>query len=253
MGAAVAKSLVDRTRFWQVPTGFDATMAWIRAHPPQHLQVDGSTSGSGPSYRMAGVGYSERDRPGMQNLELVIGAATLPGGGTVIRADGMAIWLDPRPLPDERRGKRLAVTVAGGCPRSDTGASDVRPGASNSKDLSERLLPAASPTGALICDYSGMNGHPAGGLLRAAHLAAGAAHRLTRAVGRLSLAHPVGEVFNCPFGDGTASVLAFSFAGRADVDLWLDRNGCAFVANGIITTRAGDLAAAVRSAERAAG
>jgi hypothetical protein len=118
--------------------------------------------------------------------------------------------------------------------------------------LGSRLLPAAAPTAALICDYSGMNTHPARHLLRARRLDIHGAQRLATAVGGLALGHPVGEVMHCPFADGTGTVLAFSYDGRPDVDLWLDRNGCAYVSNGRIMTRAGTLAAAVTSAERAA-
>lgn len=238
LGMAAARSLVDRSRYWHVPAGVDATMAWIRAHRPRGLRLAGTTSGSGPSYFMLGVGYSEPDRPGMQDLELAIGVATLPGGGSAIRADGMAIWLDPRPLPDSRTGKRLRVTVRTGCPRSDADVVDVRQATGdNSPDLEARLLPAAEPTAALRCDYSGLNGRPAHHLLRSRLLGPAAAGKLARSVSAVSLAHPVGEIFHCPFGDGRATVEALSYPGRPDVDLWQDGSGCAFITNGRIMAR----------------
>ena len=257
LGGSWATSSVDRVRFWRVSTGLDSTMAWIRAHPPRRLTLAGSSSGGGPAsrgspaYRTAGVGYSEPDRPGMQDLLLVISVATLPSGGSAIRTDGMASWLDPQPIRDERPGKRLRVTVAGGCPGTDRSAVDVQvPPAQDRRELAARLLPAARPVSALVCDYSGMNGHPVSGLLRSRHLDATAAARLARIVAGLPLSHPDGTVMHCPMDDGTATILAFAYKARPDVDLWLDRNGCAAVTNGLILARAGDLGQAVSSAER---
>jgi hypothetical protein len=186
---------------------------------------------------MEGLGYSEPDRPGLQDLAVAIGVASLPAGGTEIRADGMAVWLDPKPLRDTRTGKRLRVTVAGGCPGNDIGAVDVRRADGADHDLGTRLLPAASPTLALICDYSGSYDDPARHLVRIRRLDATAAGRLARSVGRLPLGHPVDEVMHCPYSDGMATVIAISYRGRPDVDLWQDRNGCAFITNGAIVAR----------------
>lgn len=253
MGMSAASSLIDETRYWRVATGLDATITWLRAHPPRGLTSAGTTAGSAPSYRMAGLGYTEPNRPGMQDLELAIGAVTLPGGGAVIRADGMAIWLEPRPLADTRTGSRMRVTVTGGCPGNDAGAEDVTaPLGDDQRDLDKRLLPAAAPLSALICDYSGMNGHHRFALLRGPRLDAAAARRLARSIAQLPLGHPVDEAMHCPMSDGSATVLAFSYDGRPDVDLWLDRNGCAYLSNGAILTRAGDIADDVTVAEHAA-
>lgn len=258
LGMAAAASLVDQTRFWRVSTDLASTIAWFRAHPPHGLTAAGSSSGGGPAYRgqpayqMVGVGYSERDRPGMQELGLAIGVATLPGGGSAIRADGMAIWLDPRPLRDTRAGTRLRVTVDAGCPTRDAGYVGVRPTAGgDGQDLDSRLLPAAAPTAALACDYAGMNGRHEHQLLRTHILDASAAHKLAKAVAGLALGHPVGEIMHCPFADGTATVLAFSYDGRDDVDLWVERNGCAVVSNGRIMTRVGNLGTTLTAAEKA--
>jgi len=253
LGMAAATSLVDRTHFWRLPMGIDATMAWIRAHPPRGLKPAGSSSGAGPTYQLLGVAYSEPDRLGMEDLELAIGVATLAGGGSAIRADGMAIWLDPRPLRDTSTGRRVRVTIAGGCPARDTGDVGVRLVAGEERpDLDARLLPAVTPTAAVVCDYSGLNGHPANHLLRTHRLDASSARTLTKAVAGLALGHAVGEVFHCPFADGTASVLVFSYANRPDVDLWVERNGCPFVSNGRIISRPGSLGAALTRAEGAA-
>jgi hypothetical protein len=46
--------------------------------------------------------------------------------------------------------------------------------------------------------------------------------------------HAPGEFFGCPFDDGAAEVIALSYPGRADIDLWVALTGCAFVSNGFI-------------------
>jgi hypothetical protein len=38
----------------------------------------------------------------------------------------------------------------------------------------------------------------------------------------------------CPMDDGSAEVIALSYSGRADVDLWISLNGCGGVSNGHI-------------------
>ena len=80
-----------------------------------------------------------------------------------------------------------------------------------------------------------MNGHPFR-LRRQITLGPAAAAREAATIGRLSLAHVIGGVFNCPMDDGSAEIMALSYPGRADVDLWRTLNGCASTGNGFIAT-----------------
>ena len=41
-------------------------------------------------------------------------------------------------------------------------------------------------------------------------------------------------MLNCPLDDGLAEVIALSYAGRPDVDLWISLSGCGGVSNGYI-------------------
>ncbi len=161
---------------------------------------------------------------------------------SVIRADGLVVWLDPRPLLDTAVGPRLRVTVGGSCPATDGGIVGVRnPG---QPDLRGRLLPrSVEPTGGLVCRYDGMNGRPFM-LRRQTRLTEAEARRLAAVVDALPLSHLDGGVAHCPAADGTAAVLALAYPGRPDVDLWADLNGCATVANGDILT-AGNLSQAI--------
>jgi hypothetical protein len=80
-----------------------------------------------------------------------------------------------------------------------------------------------------------MNGHPFR-LRSQTTLTAAAAARLARTMQRLTLSHTVGGVVNCPMDDGSAEIVALSYAGRPAVDLWVKLNGCRYAANGFIET-----------------
>ncbi|MCL2465133.1 MAG: hypothetical protein FWF28_08720 [Micrococcales bacterium] len=53
---------------------------------------------------------------------------------------------------------------------------------------------------------------------------------------RIPLTNPFipGETYNCPMDDGAVTVVAFSYAARPDVALWVKTNGCQTVSNGSI-------------------
>jgi hypothetical protein len=48
------------------------------------------------------------------------------------------------------------------------------------------------------------------------------------------LSHALGGVMSCPFDDGSAELIALSYPGGPDVDLWVLLNGCGGVSNGYI-------------------
>lgn len=146
----------------------------------------------------------------------------LPGGGKV--------HLDPGPVPIRAPGARVHVSVAGGCPQTDQSVAGV---VNSGTDLRQRLLPAATPTAGLECRYYGLNGHP--WQLRSRQvLSAAAAASLAESVARMPLSHATGGVVNCPMDDGSAEIIALSYPGRADVDLWVALTGCGGVSNGFI-------------------
>ncbi|HTW19887.1 MAG TPA: hypothetical protein VME70_06725 [Mycobacteriales bacterium] len=231
MGTPATSSLIDLHRFWQVSSPIGTVLAYVKAHAPAELQQSGTSSGSDHGVLTSeGIAWGEPDRPYATGLQLDIGLAPV-AGGTLVRADGMGEWLDPRPIRDTARGARLRVTVAGGCPTSDRGVVGVRnPG----RRLDEALLPPGIPTSALICAYGGLN--PPHVLSLRAHVLLGerAAARLARQALRLSLTHTDGGVESCPLDDGSFDVVAFHYASGADVDLGDHVTGCAFVANGFI-------------------
>jgi hypothetical protein len=97
--------------------------------------------------------------------------------------------------------------------------------------LGSALLPPASPTAGLLCEYEGMNGNPFSLLSQRSLDAATAAH-LAATTRAISLSHLDDTVTSCPMADGSADLLMFSYSGSPDVGLWYLRNGCQSIANG---------------------
>jgi hypothetical protein len=240
-GLPGAQSLVDRSRQWQVNLPFVQTVAWLQAHPPAGLSLSGSTAEAGPGARTNGLEYDVPDSAAWVNGELAFSVASLTATISLVRADSLVIWLDPTPSKDQVPGRRIRVTVAGGCPSSDRHVAGV---SNTGADLAARLVPATDPTAGLVCRYDGMNGRPFA-LTATSVLDAAAAGQVAQAAGRVRLAHVIATERHCPNGDEAVTVLALSYPGREDVDLWLARNGCQSLANGIITADAGDFTSTV--------
>jgi len=248
IGIEAASSAIDVTGYWWVPEPMDQVWAYVHAHPPAGLGLAGTSRSSAPPggrTTSEGIGWSEPDRPYAIDLEAQVGLAPT-ANGTLVRTDGVGVWLDPRPWPDTARGARLRVTVSSGCPRGDRRIVGVRNPARLRPTLRTALLPAARPTAALLCTYTGMNAAHPWTLVRHRLLSGPAAREVADRVHRLPLAHPVGGVTSCPADTGQAVVLAFGYRGRPDVDLWYQPTGCGSIANGFSTTR-GRLALPIRA------
>jgi hypothetical protein len=246
LGTPGTSSLIDLRRIWHVDRPFSSVAAWLQSQDPDHLKQSGTSSSSGPGSRSAGVGWSAPDRVFGTEFTLEVGLSPdRAQGGSILRADGMGIWLDPRPIRVDGHGRRVHVSVAEGCPAND----DTTLVGSSGRDLWTRLLPAGKPTGGLVCVFDGMNHQPHQGLLRSIRLTAGAASRFASRVARLPLSHDAGEgVHSCPMDDGSEDLVALHYAGRPDVDLHLHVRGCESIDNGrILVDRMPSLPAAWRS------
>ena len=231
IGTPATSSLIDHARYWRVSMSFADALAWVKAHPPSGLVYAGTGSGSGPGEQSGGYSYEAPDSPAWIGAEMQIGVESVSADVSDIRADGMTEWLDPVPVQDTATGPRMRVTVASGCPATD--ADDV--GVHNDgTDLHTALLPPATPTGGLLCQYGGMNGNPFG-LIKPTTLDATAAQQLAAAVNTSSLSHLDNVTTTCPAGDASLTVFAFAYPGRADVDVWYARTGCQWISNGYIT------------------
>jgi hypothetical protein len=151
-------------------------------------------------------------------------------GASVLRADGVAEWLDPVPIRDSAVGKRLHVQLAAGCPDSDAGVVGVRnPG----QGLTGSLLPSRTPDAALRCAYYGGNVRPF--RLRAQQrLDAARARVLAASILATPISHPLGARYMCPMDDGSADLIGFAYPGQPNVDVWVRTDGCGGTFNGYI-------------------
>ncbi len=240
MGMPEVKSLVDRTRVWQVDLPYAQTLAWLSAHPPVGLTASGSRSEADGT--LDGLDYGEPDTIQWTEGQLAVGLAPLSPTRTLVRVDGEAIWLDPTPRSDVQTGPRLRVTATRGCPDRDRAVVGVtNPGPA----LNTSLLPAEGPTSGLICVYTGLNGRRFA-LTRHVPLTRPAARRLAAVIQHLPLSHTVGGTMFCPDDDARADVLILAYPDRPDVDLWYRPRGCSTIANGFITAKSDEaLATAV--------
>jgi hypothetical protein len=230
-------SLIDRHRFWRVSMSLNAAWHYIESHRPAGLHLSGTSHGGSTNGGVTsrGIAWSEPDRPYATQLQLDVSVASA-GRSTLIRADGMGDWIDPRPLRDSAAGPRMRVTVSGGCPGSDKEIVGVRnPG----KGLDTALLPPGSPTSALICPYGGLNPPHAFGVLSPVLLSATQARQLAREARHIPLGHTDNTEIMCPADFGLFDVIAFHYAGRPDVDLGLRPSGCETIANGHILADGG--------------
>lgn len=235
LGRPVVASLVDLSSYWSAPMTMDAAARWLRAHPPRRLALGGTSTWGGPGGSGIGTGIGWGDRPttAWSHASLEVGLTAI-GGVTVVRADAVVLWLDPRPVRIAAGGSRLRVTRDGGCSPSRESATGVsNPG----ERLDATLLPAEPPTGALVCRYDGLNGSGRFKLTATADLGPAAAARLARAVRRIRLSHSVGGVTSCPADFGAVDVLVFAYTAEPDLDIWYARAGCTTLSNGHIVAR----------------
>ena len=159
LGTPGTSQLIDSVTYYSVSMSLSQARTWFQAHP-QHGFTQSGTAGIGSPAALTGYGFQYDLSPtpqwswGSANLE--IGLASQGSTATAIRVDGLVQWIDPAPMRDSSPGPALRVTISGGCPTTDRGRSDVSN--PDAPDLDDQLLPAATPTGALKCTYTGLNG-----------------------------------------------------------------------------------------------
>jgi hypothetical protein len=230
MATPGASSFADSTRSSRLAMPLTAAEEWLAAHGPAGLRRD-VEEGPDPWW---GFSYAGPASPAWDSAELDIEVAPASDGTIVMRADAFVVWLDPVPVRDTARGKRLRVLADAGCPAADAGvAGVVNPG----RDLAHELIPAGRPRAGLECWYYGANGGRPWQLHRQQHLTAAQAQRVAASMARLQLSHPLGAALSCPADDESAELIALSYPGRPDVDLWVRLTGCSRVSNGYIFSR----------------
>jgi hypothetical protein len=92
-----AKYVVDDYRFWRVSGSPDKVASWIQAHAPAN--APGSYGGSTSSGIFAfGWSFTYTSTVTLRSLDVQVTKAK--GGGSAVRADGVAVWVPERPAWD---------------------------------------------------------------------------------------------------------------------------------------------------------
>ena len=227
MGVPVGASVVDTFRLWRVQLPFNQARAWMRAHPPAGLIAQGQSSSQARGVvTSVGFSFSDPDTAAWINAELDITLAWVGSDVSDWRIDGQAEWLDPAPLRDTASGRRIHLTLAGGCPRNLDHATDVTN--LGVAALDRTLLPAARPEAALVCSYADPFGAQRA-LAPRRTLDAAVAGRVADDVRAISVSHVRGGVTNCPAMTDAVTIIALRYRSVGTVDLWWSPTGCASI------------------------
>jgi hypothetical protein len=232
MGTPSSSHFIDEARLWSVPMSITDVLAWLRSHPLAGLTRDGASSGTGPRGESSGYSWSATPTDAYENPELQVGVTPDGTSQSIMRADGVDIWLSSAPVVGSPPGSKVRVTIVGGCPTTIAGYVDVsNPGA----DLTSTMLPAANPTAGLICSYNAAydSTHPST-LAHTIILSAAASRVLARSANAIWTGSAGSGSGSCPLDNGLTDIIVFRYVGQADVDLWYHASGCQGVTNGYI-------------------
>ena len=86
--------------YWTAPRKPHWLTGWFERHRPVGSTFSGSGYGSGPSYIVYGVMFDFPDKREVPIREVTVSLAAAKGGGSAIRANGLAVWQRPNhPFP----------------------------------------------------------------------------------------------------------------------------------------------------------
>jgi hypothetical protein len=231
LGEPVASSLVDAARFWLVPMSFDAAVRWIRHVEPRGLALSESSSGVDRGIRTTAVGFDAPDSAAWVSAELEYSVTSLTRSTTEWRIDGIALPLDPRPIPDDQPGPRLGHSTPASCPSGDGADVGVQ---ATPLTPSGALVPPIRPSAALLCRYSGLNDPRPFTLDISRAVNATRAVAISERAAAIQLGHVDGAVSGCPADFATAWMVVLSYPDGSESALWYADSGCQHVANGRI-------------------
>jgi hypothetical protein len=237
--AVASQPAAQVVRYWRVPRSSPSVYIWMSRHRPRGLQVTQPAS-SAPSIQGdeydATVPHPPKINPSyvmFPDAALVVEVEPLGPRASEVRAAAGAAWFNPSPLPDNSKGRRLTVSVAGGCPADDRGAVGVsNPGAG----LVASLLPTGEkPSVALLCLFSWQSR-----LLRHVLLPGVAASRLATALASAPMQRTgVSDgSFGCPAQVPPVlhAVVVFAYPGGADIATWVQALCNGLTSNGFVMT-----------------
>jgi hypothetical protein len=237
--AVASQPAAEVVHYWRVPRSSWSVYLWLVGHPPQGLQVTQPASSApgieGDEYD-ATLPHPPQTNPSdvmLPAAALVVEVEPLGPRSSEIRAAAGAAWFNPSPMPDKSKGRRLTVSVAGGCPADDRGVVGVsNPGAGLVTSL---LPPGEKPSRALLCLFSWQYR-----LLVHALLPGVAASQLATALSSAPIAQTDISLvsYGCPpqLPQVPDAVVVFAYPGSADVATWVQPVCDGMTSNGFVMT-----------------
>ena len=237
--AVASQPAAQVVHYWRVTMSSSDVYTWLSGHPPRGLQVTQPASSApgteGDEYD-ATVPHPPQTNPSyamLPDAALVVEVEPLGAGSSEIRAAAGAAWFNPSPMPDNSKGRRLIVSLAGGCPADDrgvVGVSNPRAGL-----VTSLLPPAEKPSRALLCLFSWHSR-----LLRRVLLPGTAASQLAPALSSAPIQQtdvPL-QSYGCPaqLPPVPNTVVVFGYPGSADVATWLQPMCNGMTSNGFVMT-----------------
>jgi hypothetical protein len=113
-------NLVDVHRIWRVPGSPRKILALVRHSHPAGLRIDGGGSGGHhaigqPEIETSWwVTFKADPRSGLGSETLTISMTAAPKGGTLLRADGQAVWLNTRSPAERVPAGESSIEIARG-------------------------------------------------------------------------------------------------------------------------------------------
>jgi hypothetical protein len=235
-------TIVQLAGYWSVPVNGAPGGASVPWYSPAGLALNGQEAGSGPGAVFStGDIYWAKATVQWQSAELNFTEVDDDNTAAAVQVLAVVTWLDPRPMLDDATGPRDHLGPGQPCPAGARGVVGVSNPRAYASLLRARLLPPGPAVAGLLCIYNMES--QAERLYRTVNLSGPALERWATAADTLALSHPDGLPLSCGVGFATGLLaLSYPHLKAHSIDLWLDLTGCKTVANGYVTTAAGDLA-----------
>jgi hypothetical protein len=95
-------NFVDRGGWWILSGSPADVLAWFRANPPDGTAQRISGGGTGPGgAEFSYLGFEWPASAGLSWRTAFVAAAARPEGGTALRIDAQAVWLEPHPASEQ--------------------------------------------------------------------------------------------------------------------------------------------------------
>jgi hypothetical protein len=120
--------VVDKAEWWTAPGAPQSVLAWEARHLPHRFSTSsGTSSGSGPGFRVWSQTASLPDVPGVLDSRGLMVTVVPDGDKTAIRIDAQVTWQPARPASEQVPAAAQAVTISMGLGLNQGGKVPPKP------------------------------------------------------------------------------------------------------------------------------